>query len=405
MTDFDLPDHIQEPAARAIAVGDEVWSGDWNPARLSTAPGRIELLGNHLDYNGGPVLAGAIDRVAVAAWSPGAKPGVIEIAFADLGDTEPIILEVDSLRGWQNPGEKQQPVHYAKGAIAALIERGLQPRSGRIVLSSSVPMGVGVSSSAAICVALCNAMLEEPVSNTDLVLLAQNAEHRSGTPCGTMDQSASVHGGVIRFDGADLSVRTMHPNLGSCAFLVIDSGVKRSLATSSYGTRVEECRAAVTMANELLGTTYVHLAQITPPTFERLEALATDPSQATLLKRVKHVATETGRVGRGEQAMLAGNWSQFGALMTAGGRSSARDYQISHPVVERLVRDIEPVPGVLGVRMMGGGEGGSVLALVDSAIAPDVIERLRTQVREGGYGSPESEAVYAVVFAPGAAIY
>ena len=69
MSDFDLPDHMQEPAARAIAVGKRVWSSDWHPTRLSTAPGRIELLGNHLDYNGGPVLAGAIDRVAVVAFS------------------------------------------------------------------------------------------------------------------------------------------------------------------------------------------------------------------------------------------------------------------------------------------------------------------------------------------------
>ena len=90
--------------------------------------------------------------------------------------------------------------------------------------------------------------------------------------------------------------------------------------------------------------------------------------------------------------MLQGNWSQFGALMTAGGRSSARDYQISHPVVERLVRDVEPVPGVLGVRMMGGGEGGSVLALVDTAIAPDVIERHCGRCPRGGYGVPDERS-------------
>jgi galactokinase len=388
----------------AIQHGRRTWGNEWTPDLAAMAPGRIELLGNHLDYNGGPVLAAAIDRFTVVALEQTPSVPDFQVLFADTDPESIVSLDPVNLHGWRNVDEQQTSAHYAMGAIASLLAEGKPLRIGKFVVRSSVPAGVGVSSSAALCIALCEAMLPEPVSAQELVLLAQNAEHRAGTPCGTMDQSASVAGGIIHFNGADLSVRTIEPDLGSCSFLVIDSGVRRSLNSSSYGQRVDECATTLELANQTLGTNYDHLAQVSIDQFSTLERRWQQPDQALPLKRAKHVVSETGRVARGERAIRQGNWSQFGMLMTASGKSSALDYAISHPVVERLVRDLLPLPGVLGARMMGGGEGGSVLALIDRSISLDIPRRVSKVVSSGGYGSPGSESVYEVAFAPGATV-
>jgi galactokinase len=196
-------------------------------------------------------------------------------------------------------------------------------------------------------VAVGLALVEPRPSDRDLVLLAQEAEHRAGSPVGTMDQSASVAGGVIRYDGRNPRSGAALADLGELVFAVVDSGVERSLGVSSYPIRVEESQAALEHANRVLGLELPHLAALSREGLERLSSgLQRLPSP--LLERARHVVSETVRVDEGEAALRAADWRAFGALMTASGRSSATDYAISHPQVEELVGEVLRVNGVLG---------------------------------------------------------
>ena len=375
---------------RALVAGRRAFGPGWRPGRRTIAPGRVELIGNHVDYNGGPVLCAAIDRSLVVLAADGAS-GIRAIA-AD-APTEGVIAcgpEVD--RVWRASGERQVTANYVRGAVAAIVARPDLALTvpADIAIAGDVPLGFGLSSSAALCVGLSLALASPRPADPELVLLAQEAEHRAGTPCGTMDQSASVAGGVILFDGATLAVERLAPNLGDLRFAVIDSGVERALATSSYPVRVRESREALDRANRALGITLPHPAALTPA---HLAALERDPDALPrpLLARARHIVTETGRVQLATAALAAGDWPEFGRLMTASGRSSATDYAISHPRVEELVAEALSLDGVLGARMMGGGEGGAVIALLPGELIPVLERKLR-----GGYF-----ARYAMQHRPG----
>ncbi len=373
----------REPAyARALAAGRTAYGSAWSPTVQSVASGRIELLGNHLDYNGGPVLAAAIDRRVVVLLDEGGDADSIQVTSADTR-TDDIALDPRDLDDWRNAGSPREPADYVRGLIAAAQSRPGHPlrRGVRLAFAGDVPIGFGVSSSAALCVALTLALVPGPLTFTETVLLAQEAEHRAGTPCGTMDQSASVAGGVIRYDGATLTVEQLQPDLGDYVFVVADSGVDRALGASAYPTRVEEANRIRSLASSILGYPVEHPAQLDAAAFERLTTGADPVLDPTLAARLRHIVTETERVAAGMTALREADWPRFGALMTASGQSSAGDYDISHPQVEELVAEILCVDGVLGARMMGGGGGGTALTLMRR----DRIEMLETAIRAGYY--------------------
>ena len=394
-----------ESLGRAVQAARDAFGSAWNPDGFAIAPGRIELLGNHVDYNGGPVLAAAIDRFIVVAIArdPGRAQTVRAIA-ADAPDEAVATLDAHALADWRNASSPPRSLDYVRGVLAGLQTQERSSLRTRLPASSAiagnVPIGFGVSSSAALCVSLALALGDGFSGPEEVVLLAQEAEHRAGTPCGTMDQSASISGGVIAFDGATLGVERLSPRLGDLVFAVADSGVERSLSTSSYPRRVEESRQALERARKELGTEIPYLAAITQ---EQLEALERDDVlPEPLLKRVRHVVEETARVAEGRAAMAAGDWPRFGRLMTASGHSSATLYEISHPRVEELVAEALTVAGTLGARMMGGGEGGAALAL----ISRDAVPRLEETLRSGYYArhgmADRDGLIHTCAFAPGA---
>jgi galactokinase len=394
-----------ECVERTVQVARDAFGPAWKPDGVAIAPGRIELLGNHVDYNGGPVLAAAIDRFIVVALDrePGREQTVRAIA-ADAPDEAVATLDADELAGWRNASPPPRSLDYVRGLLAGLRapERSsIKPRlPASIAIAGDVPIGFGISSSAALCVSLALALGDGFSGPEEVVLLAQEAEHRAGTPCGTMDQSASISGGVIAFDGATLAVERLSPHLGDLVFAVADSGVKRSLSTSSYPRRVEESRQALELARERLGRGIPHLAAITP---EQLDALDRDDVlPELLLKRVRHVVEETARVAAGRAAMTAGDWTGFGQLMTASGRSSATLYEISHPWVEELVAETLTVKGTLGARMMGGGEGGAALALISREAVPRLEETLRSGYYARHGMADRDGLIHICAFAPGA---
>jgi galactokinase len=391
---------------RAVRAGRQAFGPSWTPDGVAIAPGRIELLGNHLDYNGGPVLAAAIDRFIVVPVVTEPDPGqTVRVIAADAPDEVVATLDARTLAEWRNASPPPKSLDYLRGLLAGLQAAGrtsLRPRlPASIAITGDVPIGFGVSSSAALCVSLALALADGFSGPEEIVLLAQEAEHRAGTPCGTMDQSASVSGGVIAFDGATLAVERLSPSLGDLVFAVADSGVKRSLSTSSYPLRVAESRQALELARRELGATVPHLAAITREQLDALDLAGVLPEP--LLKRVRHVVEETARVAEGRAAMIAGDWTRFGKLMSASGRSSASLYEISHPRVEQLVAEALTVEGSLGARMMGGGQGGSALVL----ISRDGVSRLEETLRSGYYArygmADRDELIHICAFAPGAA--
>ena len=233
---------------RAVLAARDAFGPAWTPDGIAIAPGRIELLGNHVDYNGGPVLAAAIDRfIVVAVTSEAGRGQTVHVVAADVPDEKVALIDASALAGWRNTAPPPRALDYARGLLAGLRDRpSLTPRLPvSIAIAGDVPIGFGVSSSAALCVGLALALAEGFSGPEEVVLLAQEAEHRAGTPCGTMDQSASVSGGVIAFDGATLAVERLSPSLGNFVFVVADSGVDRRLSTSSYPHRVTESRDAL----------------------------------------------------------------------------------------------------------------------------------------------------------------
>jgi galactokinase len=395
---------------RAIVSARSAFGGEWRPDRVAIAPGRIELLGNHVDYNGGPVLAAAIDRfIAVAARDEIGPPGTLRAVAADVQSEQLTSIDATTLGTWHNASPPPKWSDYLHGLLAAVAQRSESgtPRTLRLpssaAIAGDVPIGFGVSSSAALCVALALAFVEGVASSEELVLLAQEAEHRAGTPCGTMDQSASVAGGVIAFNGADLTVENLSPSLGGLVFAVVDSGVERSLSTSSYPVRVAESRAALELAQQGLNIELPNLAALSKVQLAELDQRNLLPEM--FLKRVRHVVEETDRVREGRQAITTGDWAHFGQLMTASGHSSATLYEISHPHVEELVAEARQIDGVLGARMMGGGEGGSVLILA----ARSAIAGLESSLRSGYFRrhgmEQRDELIHVCSFAPGAALF
>jgi galactokinase len=387
---------------QSIKAGQRAFGESWEPDLWAIAPGRLELLGNHIDYSGGSVLAGAIDRVVEIGCSGGADAGTIEIALA-LDPDSIVTIEIDQIDDWHSQVHQASPIEYLSGVIAALKARDIEVKSGlQFSIAGDVPIGFGMSSSAALCVAAVLILAEERPSDRDIVLIAQEAEHRAGSPVGAMDQSASVAGEIILFDGGDVSWRSIRPDLGNHAFAVAHSGVDHALSTSSYPIRVAEATEALGLIHRNLDPLVNTLASINLDQLTAIEA--SDWIDATLKRRVRHVVTEGQRVAEGVAAIADSDWVRFGDLMTESGRSSAVDYEISHPVVEELVSLLNSMPGVLGARMMGGGEGGPALALIERDAADDIRQALSSSFyKERPIGDP-GDAFQVCSFGPGARI-
>jgi galactokinase len=387
---------------RAVGAACAALDTAWRPEFWTIAPGRIELIGNHIDYNGGPVLAGAINHVIAVGVGPNPDANAISVVAPDVSDGRDDIAAT-AVGDWHATADDAGPGVYVKGIIAALNARGIPFRRGvTLAMAGDIPPGFGMSSSAAFCLATILALTDAAIPPREMVAIARDAEHRAGSPVGAMDQSASVAGGVILFDGTDASYTTIDPDLEDYVFAVADSGVDRALRTSSYGTRVRESNEALAIINEALATDLPSLAAISGDQWREISSGVRERLGSPLFERVRHVVTETQRVRDAERALRATDWPAFGALMNASGDSSAGDYAISHPLVEQLVHELRGLDGVLGARMMGGGEGGPALAL----LRRDAIGNVQDALDHGYYARHRVAAagphVRVCVFGPGA---
>jgi galactokinase len=217
-----------------------------------------------------------------------------------------------------------------------------------------------------------------------------------------MDQSASVAGGVILFDGRDATFSTLEPDLGDYVFAVADSGITHALGQSSYPARVQESAEALAWLHANGRPELGSLGDLSPSDWESQRPAALARLGETLTRRVDHVVSEVARVRVGLGAVQEADWARFGQLMNESGRSSSQLYDISHPVVDELSELLSRQDGVLGARMMGGGEGGPALALMHRDAVPPVAAMLERDFFPRHASRLEGDRLQPCVFGSGA---
>jgi len=331
---------------------------DYEPELLIAAPGRVNLIGEHTDYNDGFVLPVAIDRHVVVAASP-RRDRYVRLYAADFDQACTFSLddiEHDSGTRWSN---------YERGVAWALQEAGYGLPGLDIVLSSNVPIASGLSSSAAIEVATAFAFQQAGNLSLDGVqraLLCQKAENEFvGMRCGIMDQyiiSLGKRDHALLIDCRSLDYQLV-PIPTGCALVVCDTKKRRGLVDSEYNTRRQECEQGA----QLLGVPA--LRDIGVSEFWARE----DELPPVIRKRCRHVITENQRVLDAVAALQAGELARFGELMNASHVSLRDDYQVSCAELDAMVEVAWEQPGVLGARMTGAGFGGCTVNLVQEQAA------------------------------------
>lgn len=331
----------------------------------ANAPGRVELLGNHTDYNQGVVLAAAIDRGITAN---GTSRDDDRITLAS--DFAPGRVEV-AVSGF-TAQTKQRWANYPLGVVQQFQRLGHAVCGFDAAISGDVPAGAGVSSSAALEVATAGLLMklnDLHLAPLEVAKLCQRAENEFvGVRSGLLDQATSVFGRadhVVYMDFQTEEIRTI-PFPTGFALVIVESGVKHSLLTSQYNARREECAAAA----KALGV--ASLREVTPATLEQ----ARDSLDPLLYRRASHIVGENDRVWRALAAMPTSDAVAIGALMNASHESSRVSFENSTPELDLLVSIAQSLPGVLGSRLTGGGFGGGTVTLVATNRATGVLEQI-----------------------------
>jgi len=338
----------------------------------TAAPGRVNLIGEHTDYNGGWVLPMAIDRYTAIAAAPGV-PGRIRVR--SLAVSEESSLPLDQL----HTPHSDVWMRYVQGVVAQYDRRGVRCPALDVAVASSVPPGGGLSSSAALELAMAHlleAVTGQTVTASERIQAGVQAEREmAGVPCGTMDQTVvelAEAGHAFLLDCADQTARSVPFDPQAAALLVIHSGVSHALAESAYAQRRADCENA----SALLGVNT--LREVSSNQLARLE------DDALLHRRATHVVSENERVHQAVAAIKQGQWERLGALMIASHESLRDNFEVSCPELDLLVALSAAERGVYGARMTGGGFGGCIIALVEAdrleAVADGVSGRYHERV-------------------------
>ena len=325
------------------------------------APGRINIIGEHTDYAGGLCLPAAVDRYLAVAAGPADQVQVVSE-----GRGNPVAADADDLRptgGWAD---------LPLGVLAELAREGI-PVGLRLAITSEIPAGAGLSSSAALGVATAVAALQLAggvIDGYHVARLCRSAENNFlGVPSGLMDQVAIVHGrrGQALFFNAATEILEPVPLPADLAFLVVESGIKRTLRGGQYGDRHAEAADALRLAQRR----HLGLRSLAELEASEIEALDLPPP---LNRRARHIAGESQRVRLAVACIEAGNVGALGQLLTSQ-LSLARDCEVSTPELEALVEEATRA-GAAGARLLGAGFGGSVIAAVDAGRAGEVTNTL-----------------------------
>lgn len=345
--------NLAQAAERAIALHRERWGA---PAVVSRAPGRVNLIGEHTDYNDGFVLPMAIEFDTVVAVSPGDS------------DTECIVLsEAFGEATFGRETSMIDPSHWAAyvfGVDRLLAECGITPGPWRCAVATDIPIGASLSSSAALDVAVTRALLHLTGEDWDAEAVAQLCQRVEnevvGMPCGIMDpliSAGAVAGHASLIDCRSLEMQPRRLPDGS-VIAILDTMTRRELVDSAYADRRAACDRAATW----LSKTALRDA--------RIDELARMPADVMVeRRRARHVITENERTLAAARAMASSDAGTLGELMNASHASLRDDYDVSGPALDAMVGIAQSSPGCRGARMTGGGFAGCAVALVDAEAA------------------------------------
>ncbi|MCS7033385.1 MAG: galactokinase, partial [Phycisphaerae bacterium] len=361
------------------------------------APGRVNLIGEHVDYNEGIVLPMAIEPqvLAVCRVNPDPKVRLASTAFPN----ELVEIQLDQ------PVEPARPqwANYGRGMVAKLMDAGIPLCGADILLDHTLPVGGGLSSSAAVLIAMGLSLLTIGGNRMDparLAMLAHSAEHDfAGVPCGIMDQmvvAAARAGHAMMLDCRSLQRSFVPLDPLELRVVVANTMVHHDLSDGAYSERVASCRRAVEFfrgANPSIRA----LRDVTP---EQVEA-ARGQLDETTWRRARHVVHEIARTILAAELLGKRRYEEVGELMRQSHDSLARDYQVSRQELDFLVDQARATAGVYGARLTGGGFGGCVVALVQPRAAEPLMERLRESYRAKFQIDP---MVFATTAAAGASV-
>lgn len=341
--------------------------GDAEGVKVYFAPGRVNLIGEHTDYNGGHVFPCAL---TIGTYGAARKRSDKKLHFYSMNFERVGILEstADALEK-----EKESDwTNYPKGVMWTFAKRGFEMPCGMdLVIFGNIPNGSGLSSSASLEV-LTGFILRDlygfDVTNTDLALIGQYAENNyNGMNCGIMDQFASAMGkrdNAIFLDTATLSYEYAPIALEGAKVVVTNSKVKHSLVNSAYNQRRSECETALAQLQSVVDIK--GLGDLSEEEFEKYKSVIKDEVQ---VRRVKHAVYENQRTIRAVEALKKNDIRQFGELMNASHVSLRDDYEVSCEEIDILVEEAWKIQGVIGSRITGGGFGGCTVSIVkDEAI-------------------------------------
>lgn len=364
------------------------------PTVVASAPGRVNLIGEHIDYNGGCVLPFAIPQRVVAAAALDTS-GFVAVHSGSLNRSarfSAAIAEPTAPSSWEN---------YIQGMVHELRGLGVSLPGAKLWFDGDLRPGCGLSSSAALCMAAGYALAElagVEIPPVKMARAGQAAEHRfAGTPCGIMDQYVSCFGRAEQALLIDCNQLTheyvpFHAN-GVCV-LAIPSGVKHALSDGAYEQRVRSCRTALEVIRRH-DPRITSLHEVDGALLERCRGELDDVSQ----RRARHVVTEVQRVASAVKALAGGDFTGLGTLIWQTQDSLRDDYEVSCAEIDELVAGLRRDERVLGARMIGGGFGGVVIALVQT----DDAEAVAAGVRERYYGPRGiAEEMFQVVPSAGA---
>lgn len=378
----------RQARARLRASFEKVFGPGAAP-RCALAPGRVNLIGEHTDYNGGLVLPIAIDRHTAVVFRPNGLKG-FRIFAADIrrsgGDPNDAFgLTRAAIPKFSNP--RKHWANYARGVAVALLKRGVKLKGGDLYITADLPQGAGLSSSASLEVAAGLAMLAlagKTMDRQTLAFAAQEAEHTyAGVRCGIMDQTVVARaraGHALLLDCKSLEVRHVPIKLKGWAFAIFDTGVRHKLASSEYNKRRAECERAAKVfgVNTLRDATVEHLLK------------HGGKLNASEHKRVRHVMTENLRTAQFAELVKKGELRQLGSALNYSHVSLSLDYQVSCHELDFLAAVVQCldvasrrlIGTCLGARMTGGGFGGAIVALVRIDKYPQIARALAHEYKK-----------------------
>ena len=343
----------------------------------SQSPGRINIIGEHTDYNDGFVLPAAIDKKVAFTLKKNGTSAEVKFTASDLNESHTFNLThfQPLAKGWQN---------YVMGVVDEMQKLGGKIEGFEGAFSSNVPIGSGMSSSAALECSLAfglNELFELGFDKWQLIKASQMAEHHFvGMKCGIMDQFASVMGKkdhAMLLDCRSLEYRYIPFDLQEYQLLLLNTNVSHTLTDSEYNTRREECEQGV----EIIQKNQPEVQSLRDVSYESLLELKAE-MPGHIFKRCRHIITENERVLNAEKALHTQSFQLLGKLLYASHDSLKNDYEVSCPELDFLVNQTQAKAYVLGSRMMGGGFGGCTINIIDKQHTSHFIEFIAGKYRE-----------------------